>query len=175
MNKTKYIAFVGIFSGLWAALNLTLGPLGFTLFRLPILCDVSSYFPLLVSVWFLRRYGSATGVGIIGSLVTLFLRPGSTQMIGFAVSAALFDLLMLLLKHNVGFSIKNVLGVTLITLVSAYVAGFIIGTFIMMGGIFWALTVWAPLHAAGGLLSIIVSHPILIALEKSGVKKAVGA
>ncbi|MCX8188715.1 MAG: hypothetical protein N3F64_03320 [Nitrososphaeria archaeon] len=176
VNKTKYMAFIGIFSGLWAALNLTIGPLGFTLFRLPILCDVASYFPLIVTVWFLRRYGSATGVGIIGSLVTLFLRPGATQMIGFAVSAILFDLLMLFLKHNISFfNIKNVLGVSIITLVSAYVAGFIIGAFIMVGGVVWALTVWAPLHAAGGFLSIIISYPILVALEKSRVKNVVGA
>lgn len=175
MNKTKHIAFIGIFSGLWAALNLTLGPLGFTLFRLPIFCDVASYFPLLVTVWFLRRYGSATAVGVIGALVTLFLRPGSTQMIGFAVSAALFDLLMLLFRHNIAFDFKNVVGVSLIVLVSAYVAGFIIGAFIMLGGIGWALTVWGPWHAAGGLLSVIVSYPILVALEKSGVKRVVGA
>lgn len=175
INKTKYIAFIGIFSGLWAALNLTIGPLGFTLFRLPIFCDVASYFPLLVTVWFLGKYGSATGVGIIGSLVTFFLRPGSTQMIGFAVSAVLFDLLMLFLKHNISFNIRNVLGVSIITLVSAYIAGFVIGAFIMMGGVVWALTVWAPLHAAGGFLSIIISYPILVALEKSGVKKFVGA
>jgi hypothetical protein len=175
MNRTKHIAFIGIFSGLWAALNLTLGPLGFTLFRLPIFCDVASYFPLLVTVWFLRRYGSATAVGVIGALVTLFLRPGSTQMIGFAVSAAIFDLLMLLFRHSISFDFKNVVGVSLIVLASAYVAGFIIGAAIMMGGIGWALTVWGPWHAAGGLLSVIISYPILVALEKSGVKKAVGA
>lgn len=174
LNKTKYIAFIGIFSGVWAALNLTIGPLGFTLFRLPILCDVASYFPLLVTVWFLGRYGSATSVGIIGSLVTIFLRPGATQMIGFAVSAIIFDLLMFSLKHNIGFNIRNVLGVSIITLISAYMAGFVIGAFIMMGGVVWALTVWGPMHAAGGLLSIIVSYPILVALEKSKVKKIVG-
>jgi len=175
MNRTKYVAFVGIFSGLWAALNLTIGPLGFTLFRLPILCDVASYFPLLVTVWLLGRLGSASSVGVLGSLVTLFFRPSATQMIGFAVSAVIFDLLMYTLKHRIGFDVKNVLEVSLITLFSAYVAGFIIGAFIMMGGAVWALTVWAPLHAAGGLLGLIIAYPILAALEKSGVKKVVGA
>jgi uncharacterized membrane protein len=171
MNRTKYIAYVGMLSSLWVVLQLTLGPMGFTLFGLPIFCDVSAYFPLLLAVWFFRKFGGASSVGLIGSLVVLFFRPNAFQVLGFAASSVIFDLLAFVVKHEVKFEPKNVIIVSLITVLSAYVAGLLIGLAIMGGTIQWTLTIWGPLHLIGGILSLITSYPVLIALNRIGIRE----
>ena len=85
------IATIAIFSALWAVLNLTVGPLGFTIFRLPIFCDLSVYLTLLLATWASGRRCVPSMVGLVGALIVLALRPASTHMFGFLASAVLFD------------------------------------------------------------------------------------
>lgn len=61
--KTVDIATIVVFSAIWAVLNLTVGPLGFTLFRLPIFCDFAVYFTLLLATWTSGRAGVPSAVG----------------------------------------------------------------------------------------------------------------
>ena len=66
------------------------------------------------------------------------------------------------------------LALSLFTIISAYIAGIIIGVLFMTGGVYWALTFWGGWHAFGGLLSVIIALPIIGALEKAGVRTLKG-
>ncbi|MEM3760627.1 MAG: hypothetical protein QXZ02_05915, partial [Candidatus Bathyarchaeia archaeon] len=83
---TVEIALVSVFCALWVVLNLSLGPLGFSLFNLPIFCDLAVFLTLLLAVWATEKFGAASIVGIIGSIIVLMIRP-SPHIIGFATSA----------------------------------------------------------------------------------------
>jgi len=171
---TRGVIFVGVFTALWIVLQLTLGPLGFTLFRLPIFCDMAAYFTLLLVVWILGKFGGASLVGIIGSVAILFLRPGAFNILGFAASAVLFDVLCLTIRHKASTRLVNIVILTVVTVVSAYFAGAIIGSLFMTQlpywSLNWALTYWAGLHAAGGLLSVLITLPVIAALERAHVR-----
>ena len=68
---TANIALISIFSALWVALNLTVAPLGFSLFGLPVIHSVIIFFMLLLVTWATGQYGAASAVGIIGSAIVL--------------------------------------------------------------------------------------------------------
>lgn len=174
---TRDLIFIGIFSALWIILHLTIGPLGYALFRLPIFCDIAAYFTLLLIVWILGKFGGASLVGIIGSIVTLFLRPGAFHIMGFAASAVLFDVLCLAIRHRPFTRLVNTIAVAVITVVSAYFAGAVIGSLFMTGlpywSLYWALTYWGGLHAVGGLLSVFITIPLIGALERAQVRKLI--
>jgi len=171
MARSRYIAFVSLLSAFSGVLQAIFAPITFTIIRVPFVHDLLVFFPLILSVWLTRRFGGATGVGVISALVVLFLRPNTFLVFGFMLSSFIFDLLMFLIKHKITFRIRNILIVSLSTILSAYIAGFVIGLIVMGGTVEWALSVWAPLHAAGGAISLILSYPILAALERTGVRK----
>ncbi len=85
---TVNIALISIFSALWVALNLTVAPLGFSLFGLPVVHSVIIFFMLLLVTWATGQYGAASAVGIIGSAIVL-LAGGRLPVLGFAVCGAL--------------------------------------------------------------------------------------
>lgn len=174
---TRDVTFIGVFTALWIVLQLTIGPLGFTLFRLPILCDVAAYLTLLLAVWILGKFGGASLVGIIGSVAILFLRPGAFHILGFAASAVLFDVLCLTIHHRASTRLVNIIALTVVTVVSAYSAGAIIGSLFMTQlpywSLNWALTYWGGLHAAGGLLSVVITLPVIAALERAHVRRLI--
>ncbi|MEM3442504.1 MAG: hypothetical protein QXM86_01410 [Candidatus Bathyarchaeia archaeon] len=169
------LALTSVFCALWVVLNLILGPLGFSLWNLPILCDFSVFFTLLLTVWFTGKFGTASLVGVVGSIVIFMLR-ASPHIIGFAISAVLFDLLMLVCKHKICQKPRNVLTASFATIVSAYFAGVIIGIFFSnraLGWITikWALTFWGILHLMGGIISLLIAFPVIAAMEKANVRK----
>jgi hypothetical protein len=172
---TTDIALVSVFCALWVSLNLTLGPLGFTWFKLPILCDFSVFFTLLLVTWVTGRFGTASLVGIIGSLIVLMIRP-SPHIIGFAVSAILFDILMLANHYKIHVKAYNLTVAALATMISAYFAGVIIGIFFSNKSLTtetlqWALTFWGGWHLVGGIISVVITLPIIGVLEKANVRK----
>ncbi|MEM0058446.1 MAG: hypothetical protein QW577_04300 [Candidatus Bathyarchaeia archaeon] len=164
------VAAIAIFSSMWAVLNLTVGPMGFTLFRLPIFCDFAVYFTLLLATWTVGRAGVPTAVGLVGALIVLALKPDSTQMIGFLASAILFDVLMSLCKHEVRLRLYNIVVAAIATVISAYFAGVVIGTVFMSRSLEWALTFWGVWHLIGGVISLVVATPIVAVLERAKVK-----
>ncbi|MEM0006894.1 MAG: hypothetical protein QW595_03525 [Candidatus Bathyarchaeia archaeon] len=170
--KPVDIAIIAIFSALWAALNLTVGPLGFTLLHLPIFCDLSVYFTMLLATWASGRAGIPSMVGVIGAIIVLAMRPASTQMIGFLASAILFDALMTLCKHKIKFKPYNIAVTAITTMVSAYFAGVVIGTVFMARSLEWALTFWGVWHLIGGIIGLIIALPVIGTLERAKVKKA---
>jgi len=174
---TRDLILIGVLSAVWVMLQLTIAPLGFTLFGLPIFCDVAAYFTLLLAVWIFGKFGGALLVGIIGSMAVLFLRPGAFQILGFALSAVLFDVLCLSIHHRAFTRTANIVAVSAITIVSAYIAGVVIGSVFMTTlpnwSLSWALTYWASLHAAGGLLSLLITLPLIGALERANARQLI--
>jgi len=171
--KTIDVAFVAIFSALWILMNLTLGPLSFQLLGLPILHDFGIFFTLLLVTWITGRFGTASMVGIIGSAIALLLGAPSL-IIGFAASAVIFDLLFSLNQHKIRNSIKALAIAVTTTVISAYIAGVIIGILFMSMGMLWALTVWGGWHVVGGVFTLIITLPIIAGLEKANVRKIAG-
>ena len=170
--KTVDITLIGILSAMWAVLHINLGTLGFQLFHLPIFCDISAFVTLIIAVWTIGKFGGATAVGIIGSLIVIALQLKFLQF-GFLASAIVFDILCLTIKHNPTKRAANILGLFIITIISAYIAGAIIGIFFMADKFSTtaALTFWGGWHAVGGLLSVIIALPIIGSLEKAGVRR----
>lgn len=164
------IALISLFSALWAALNLTIGPLGYALFNLPILCDFAVFFTLLLVVWATEKFGSASIVGIMGATLALYIR-ATTHIIGFAISAMLLDILMCLIKHKLNANARNMALAALVTIVSAHFAGVVIGVLFMGKPWEYALTFWGLWHAMGGVVSVAVTLPIIAVLEKVNVKE----
>ncbi|MEM2917476.1 MAG: hypothetical protein QXN63_03880 [Candidatus Bathyarchaeia archaeon] len=170
--NTRDLVLISILSAYsWLILHLTIGPFGFAFFNLPILCDVAAYFTLILTVWIIGKFGAASLVGIIGSLLVLLLRPGAFHILGFTASAILFDALCFTIRHNVFSKTFNIVIVSAITVFSAYFAGVVIGLLFMARPLEWALTYWGVLHAAGGALSLFIAFPVLGALEKANVRK----
>ena len=156
--SSRKVALIALMSAFWVILHLFLGPLGFQLFHLPILCDISAYLPLIITVSLIPIVGAASSVGLVGTMITLFLRPGAFHMLGFALAAVIFDILS---PH--GFSMikaRTLLRITFATLLSSYIGGFAIGFLFMSGSLEWSLTIWAPLHLLGGLISLPLALPI---------------
>ena len=169
--STADIALTGVFCAVWAALNLILGPLSFQLLHLPILHDFAVYFTLLLTVWATGRFGTSIIVGIIGTMVAISLG-GPTLIICFAASAVIFDLLLFASHHQISILKYNLAIAAIATVVSAYVAGLLIGVLFTPGQtVQWAMTFWGGWHAVGGIMSIVITFPIIISLEKANVRR----
>lgn len=171
--STVDLALVSVFCALWVVLNITLGPLSFRLLGLPILHDFAVFFTLLLVTWVTGKFGAASLVGIIGSIIALPLLQGNPPvMIGFAVSAVLFDVLMLANGHKFRMKVYSVTVAALATMASAYFAGVIIGVFFVPNGTLeWALTVWGAWHLVGGIISVALTLPLIGILEKANVRR----
>jgi len=177
--KTVDIALISVFCALWPVLNLTLAPLGFALLTLPIFCDFAVYFTLLLATWATGKFGTASIVGIVGSTIVFLIR-ASPHIIGFAASAIIFDILMSANHHKLHAKAYNMIVAALVTAISAYFAGVIIGIFFMgrpcnQETLMWALTFWGGWHLIGGIMSVAITLPIIGILEKANVRRIISA
>lgn len=164
------IAITGIFCAVWGVLNLTLGPLSFSLLHLPVLHDFAAFFTLLVVTWATGKAGIASLVGIIGSAIAVSLG-GPLLIVGFAASAVLFDVLMFACRHRIQNKIHSLTVTALATVASAYAAGVIIGAYFTGNTLQWALTFWGGWHFVGGIMTLAITMPIIASLEKAGVRR----
>lgn len=158
-------------------MNLFLGPLSFQLLGLPIIHDFAVFFTLLMVTWVTGRFGTSLLVGIIGSIVAIFLGPAPMMgaMICFAASSVIFDLLMSANHHKIRISIYSLTIAAITTIVSAYFAGVLIGVLFTANQTFqWALTTWGGFHLVGGVMTLAITLPIIAALEKANVRKLKG-
>jgi hypothetical protein len=167
-------ALTAVFCAVFAVLNLILGPLSFQLLQLPILHDFAVFCPLLLVTWATGRFGTSLLVGIIGSIVAILLG-GPPLIICFAASAVIFDFLMSASHHKIRISIYSLIIAAIATIVSAYLAGVVIGVFFTPDQTFqWALTFWGGWHLVGGIMTVAITFPILLTLEKANVRKIKG-
>jgi len=166
--STFDIAAIGIFSALLVVMNLILGPLSFQLMGLPVLHDFGVFFTLLLTAWVTRKFGPSLLVGIIGSVIAILLG-GPILILGFAASALIFDALMVANHHKIDTSKFSLAIASLVTLISAYVAGAVIGVFFMPNGAWWSLTIWGGWHLVGGVIAIGITLPVILSLEKANI------
>ena len=172
--ETRDIAGISIFAALWGVLNVTLSPIFFNLFHLPFLCDLIGFASIILAVWWVRKVGTATLVGIIATLINFMVRPTAMHFLGFTAASIVFDLLSFTSGYNRLFK-QRIVGsiiLTIISIISAAIAGVIIGTFFMApkalqrwGGVLG----WAGLHAIGGIIGGIVGISIMNALAIRGI------
>ncbi|HVP41512.1 MAG TPA: hypothetical protein VMS95_06135 [Candidatus Krumholzibacteriaceae bacterium] len=171
---TVDVALTAIFCAVFAVLNLTLGPLSFQLLQLPILHDFAVFLPLLLVTWATGRFGTSSLVGIIGSVVAISLG-GPPLIVCFAASAVIFDLLMFANRHRIRISIYSLLITSIVTMLSAYIAGVLIGVFFTPNQTLqWTLTFWGGWHVIGGIVAIAITFPVILSLEKANVRKIKG-
>ncbi len=168
--KTIDIAFIAIFSALYIVMNLTLGPLSFQLLGLPILHDFGIFFTLLLVAWITGRLGTSIAVAFIGT-ATAILLGAPPLIIGFAASSILFDIILIANHHKIRNSIRGLMVPTLATMIAAYFAGVLIGILFTSNGLQWALTIWGGWHLVGGILTTIVTLPIIAGLERANVRR----
>ncbi len=168
--SAKDLALISLFSALWVALNLTVAPLGFRLLMLPITHGTITFLTLLLAVWATEKFGSASLVGIIGSIIVL-LTGGPLPVIGFGLAAIPFDLLLFSSHHKINLKLGNLATTFFATIISAYFAGAINGVFILNQAVQFALTVWAGWTAVGALIGAAAILPIIATLERANVKR----
>ena len=168
--RTIDVAFIAVFSALYIVMNLTLGPLSFQMLGLPILHDFGIFFILVLVAWITGRLGTSIAVAFIGSAIAILLG-APPLIIGFAVSAIVFDVLLIANQHKIRNTFKGLAIPAIAVLLSAYVAGVIIGILFMSNGVQWAFTIWGGWHFVGGVLAVVVTFPIIAVLERAHVRK----
>jgi len=171
---TRETALTGMFCALYVVLNLTLGPISFMLTGLPILHDFGVFFTLLIVAWITGRFITSSITGIIGSTLAMLLS-GMPLMVGFLPAAIVFDLVLIANHHKIRISAYSLTIAAIATILSAYVAGVVIGLFFMGLGLQLALTFWGVWHAIGGAMAVVVALPVIAMLEKANVRTINGA
>jgi hypothetical protein len=164
------LALISFFSALWAVLNLTVAPIGFHLFGLPIVHGVISFLTLILIVWATGKFGASSLVGVIGSSIVL-LAGGPLPVVGFAIAAFFFDLILAVSRHKIALKPASLTAVTFAVVFCAYLAGVVNGVFILSQPFQFAVTVWGGWTALGGAFGLVVALPIVAVLERANVKK----
>ena len=165
----KEIAAISLCATLWAVLNKIFAPIFFRMFGLPFLCDLIGFSILILAAWWIRKFGAITIIGLITTAITLTLG-GGIHFIGFTVASILFDFATRLIGYNNSF--KNVtftiLSMMTVSTVSAALAGYIIGSFFMVGPALanWGGVLgWAGLHTIGGVIGGGIGIFLIISLN----------
>ena len=169
---SRDIAAIAVCSALWGVLNAWLSPIVWQLTRMPFLCDMLAFMALILAIWWTRKFGAASLVGLVVAGMTLIVTPTAFQMLGFVAATIVFDIVTRLLGYERLF--KNLtLGGTILVVISvlcAGVAGTIIGAFFMGFKTTEAILAFAGLHAIGGLIGGIIGVVVLRALMARRVK-----
>jgi len=172
--NSRDVAAIAICSALWGVLNSILSPMFFRMFQLPFLCDIIGFASLILVAWWTRKFGAATAVGLIATVINFMLMPTALHFFGFTVASLVFDVLTRLLGYRNCFekALIGTISLVSISVLSAFVAGSIIGAFFMeapalarWGGILG----WAGLHAVGGVIAGFIGAPLTTALTKRGI------
>jgi len=171
---SRDIAAMALCASLWGVLNSVFSPIFFRMFGLPILCDLIGFAVLTIAVWWTRKLGATTIVGLIATIINFIFNPGGTHFLGFTAASIVFDVATRLVGYNTSFKkpVFSMIIMVSISILSAAVAGFIIGTFFMAGPALakWGGVLgWAALHAAGGVIGGIIGATLVIALTSRGV------
>jgi MFS family permease len=128
------------------------------------------FFTLLFATWATGKYGAASAVGIIGSII-VFLAGGPLPVLSFAATSLLFDALLTATHHKLRANRYSMGMTVLATAISAYTAGIITGIFILNQPFEYAVTVWGGWTLLGGILGAAITLPIIGVLEKADVRK----
>lgn len=163
---SRDIAVISICAALWAILNALIAPIFWRLTRLPFFCDLLALVSLSIAMWWSRKLGVASLVGIVATLLNFILRPGALFFLGFTVASIALDVM----GYSVGYerifsSSRNLILLVILGAIAAWIAGLVIGTFFMGFNSYKAVLVFSLLHAIGGVIGTVISIPLIRALE----------
>ena len=167
--NTRDIAGIAICAALWGVLNSIFSPIFFRMFGLPFLCDLIGFSVLTVAAVWIKKFGAVTMVGLVATVINFMFNPGGLQFLGFTVASIAFDLLVKVVGYHNLFK-KQVYVVAImmsISIFSAALAGYIIGTFFMAGpalAMWGGVLGWAGLHAVGGVIGGALGVVLVVAL-----------
>ncbi|MEM2126221.1 MAG: hypothetical protein QXQ53_07490 [Candidatus Methanosuratincola sp.] len=170
------IAAIALFAALWGILNATVAPVIFTMFGIPVFCDMVGFASLILAVWWVRKIGVASTVGLVATIINFALRPGAIHFLGFTAASVVFDTLTWVFRYGNCFG-RRIVGSALLLVAStasAAVAGFIIGAFFMAAPqlIKWGGVLgWVLLHMAGGAVGWVIGVALFLSLEARGLRK----
>jgi hypothetical protein len=91
--------------------------------------------------------------------------------LGFVPAALLFDLVLLANHHKVNLKAVSIAVVVLASIVCSYVAAVVNGLVILNFAWMFTLTVWAGWNILGALIGVVITLPIVGALERAQVKR----
>jgi len=177
---SRDVAAIALCAALWGVLNSVFSPIFFRMFGLPILCDLIGFTTLAVAVWWTRKFGATTLIGLIATAINFLFNPGGTHFLGFTAASIVFDLAARLVGYENSFRkpIFSIASMVPISTLSAAIAGYIIGTFFMVapalerwGGVLG----WAALHAVGGIIGGAIGAVLVNALASRRVLVKVSA
>jgi hypothetical protein len=176
--NTRNVAAIAICAALWGVLNSIFAPLFFSMTHLPFFCDLIGFSVLTLAAWWIRKFGAITIVGLLATVINFALVPGAVHFLGFTVASIFFDVTISLVGFNKPFSKKayTVASMMPISIVSAALAGYIIGTFFMAGPALapvGGVLGWAGLHVIGGIVGGAIGTSLVTGLDarKVAVKR----
>jgi hypothetical protein len=167
--NTKQVAAIVMCSALWGVLNSIFSPMFFSLTHLPLLCDLIGFAVLTFAAWWIRKFGAIITIGLISTIVNFAINPQALTFLGFTGAAFVFDFVAGLMGYNRIFTrpLRSSASAISISILSAAVAGFLIGEFFMAtpalsawGGVIG----WAGLHAVGGVIGGTIGAGLVIGL-----------
>ena len=166
--NTRDIAAIAICAALWGVLNTILSPVFFQMFGLPFLCDLIGFSILIVAAWWIRKFGAITTITLIATIIN-FALGGNIFFLGFTAASVFFDVASRLIGYN--FSFKKpaftFISMMAVSIGSAAIAGYIIGTFFMAGPALASsggAVGWAGLHAVGGVIGGVIGASLVSTL-----------
>lgn len=167
--NTREIAAIALLSALWGVINSLFSPIVFNVIGLPILCDMIGFAVLSITIWWVRKPGAATTVGLIATVINFIFNPSGIFFLGFTAASIVFDAVSWLARYNSYFKKTFLTTVSLFSfsVLSAAVAGFIIGTCFMAGPALarWGgVAGWAGLHAMGGVIGGVIGAGLIAGL-----------
>ena len=173
--NARNIAMIAIIAAVWGAMNSTILPIFFTIFNgIPFLCEMVALTSLILVLSLTRKFGAATATGLIVTLITLFLYPSSTHVLGFTAASIIFDIATRLIGYRRILDNPKIsaVGLTASSLLSSMVAGVIIALLFMplnlitlLGGV----ATFTGLHVLGGLAGAILGFALLRALTARNI------
>jgi len=168
--NTRDVAAIAICAALWGVLNAVFAPVFFSMFHLPFFCDMIGFSVLILAAWWIRKFGAITIIGIIATLINFALVPNPYHFLGFTAASVFFDLTITLSGYDRSFRKKTctVASMMTISISSAALAGYIIGTFFMAGpalATIGGVLGWAGLHAVGGIIGGAIGTSLVTGLD----------
>jgi hypothetical protein len=155
--NARDVAAIAICAALWGVLNSIFAPVFFSIFHVPFFCDMIGFAALILAAWWIRKFGAIIIIGAIATLINFALVANPYHFLGFTAASIFFDSAVTVsgFDRSFGKRTHTVAIMMAISIVSAAMAGYIIGTFFMAGPAFAAMggvLGWAGLHAIGGVI-----------------------
>jgi len=129
----------------------------------------------IITLWWTRKPGATSFMGVIATLLNFVLRPGATHFFGFTVASIVFDMLAWLLGYNkrTELGLFRIIGLVTLSFLSTLVAGFIIGNLFMnpmfLSKMFGGVLFFALIHGIGGIIGGTLGIIIVRGLEARNV------